>query len=117
MTAWAQPASEKSPGESCGNAGAVESLEIQKQDSHPSHRSLEISQKARDSHIPTAPTIGVYFRNQSSEIGTVGRGKVEIQRQDFHFPTAPTACGSKEGGCFTGTRETSKNRQPFTQKS
>ncbi len=27
------------------------------------------------------------------------------------------ACGSKEGDCFTGTRENSKNRQPFTQKS
>ncbi len=117
MTAWARPAPEKSPGESYGNAGAMESLEIQEQDFHPFHRSLEISQKARDSHIPTAPTVGVYGRKQSSEIGTVGRGKVEIQKQDFHFPTAPTACGSKEGDCFTGTRGTSKNRQPFTQKS
>jgi len=26
----------------------------------------------------------------------VGGGKVEIQNQDSHFPTAPTACGSKE---------------------
>jgi hypothetical protein len=117
MTAWAQPTPEESPGESCGNAGAVESLEIQGQDFRPSHRSLEISHKTRDSHIPTAPTVAVYFRNQSSEIGTVGRGKVEIQKQDFHFPTAPTACGSKEGDCSTETGETSKNRQPFTQKS
>jgi hypothetical protein len=30
------------------------------------------------------------------ESGSVGHGKVEIQNQDSHFPTAPTACGSKE---------------------
>src|SRR5207244_9371764 len=24
-----------------------------------------------------------------------GRGKVEIQKQDSHFPTAPTACGAR----------------------
>jgi hypothetical protein len=30
----------------------------------------------------------------------VGYGKVEIQKQDFHFPTAPTACGSKEKDSF-----------------
>jgi hypothetical protein len=41
---------------SCGNGGAVESVEIQKQDFPSSHRSLEISQRQRDSHIPTAPT-------------------------------------------------------------
>jgi hypothetical protein len=40
--------------EGCGNAGAVESVENQKQVSHPSHRPLEISPTARDSHIPTA---------------------------------------------------------------
>src|ERR1035438_4077463 len=40
---------------SCGNGGVVESVEIQKQDFPSSHRSLEISQKPRDSHIPTAP--------------------------------------------------------------
>ena len=40
---------------SCGNGGAVESVEIQKQDFPSSHRSLGISQTARDSHIPTAP--------------------------------------------------------------
>jgi hypothetical protein len=34
----------------------VESLENQKQVSQASHRSLEISQKRRDSHISTAPT-------------------------------------------------------------
>jgi hypothetical protein len=39
----------------CGSDGAVESLEKQKPLFHPSHRSLEISPKARDSHTPTAP--------------------------------------------------------------
>jgi len=26
----------------------------------------------------------------------VGRGKVEIQKQNSHFPTAPTACGARK---------------------
>jgi hypothetical protein len=57
-----------------GNAGPVESVENQKQVSHAFHRPLEISQKARDSHIPTA-------RLRS-------HGKVENQKQVSHFPTA-----------------------------
>ena len=43
--------------ESYGNADAVETLEIQKQDSQRSHSVLEISRKQRDSHISTAPTV------------------------------------------------------------
>ena len=27
---------------------------------------------------------------------TVGHGKVEIQKQDCHFPTVPTACGARK---------------------
>ena len=42
------------PQKSCGNAGAVESVENQTQVSHPSHRPLEISPTPRDFHIPTA---------------------------------------------------------------
>ncbi len=38
-----------------GNDGTVESEEIQRQDFPSSHRSLEISPRTRDSHIPTAP--------------------------------------------------------------
>jgi len=34
------------------------------------------------------------------ESESVGHGKVEIQDQDSHFPTAPTACGNKEGNHF-----------------
>src|SRR4029077_20445854 len=41
---------------SCGNGGTVESVEIQRQDFPSSHRSLEISQTTRDSHISTAPS-------------------------------------------------------------
>ena len=49
------PLLHKSPEqEICGNAGTVESVQNQLQVLHPSHRPLEISQKARDSHIPTA---------------------------------------------------------------
>jgi transposase len=39
-----------------GNDGAEEAVENQKQVSHSSHRSLEISPTTRDSHFPTAPT-------------------------------------------------------------
>jgi hypothetical protein len=32
---------------------------------------------------------------------TVGRGKVEIQKQDSHFPTAQNACGARKKRPFT----------------
>jgi hypothetical protein len=56
-----------------GNGGPVERVEKQNQLSHSFHRPLEISQKARDSHIPTARLRG--------------HGKVENQKQVSHFPT------------------------------
>jgi hypothetical protein len=52
----------------------VESVEKQKALSHSFHRPLEISPKARDSHISTA-------RRR-------GHGKVENHNQVSHFPTA-----------------------------
>ena len=52
----------------------MESVEKQKQLSHSFHRPLEISQKARDFHIPTARLRGY--------------GRVENQKQVSHFPTA-----------------------------
>lgn len=55
-----------------GNAGPVEEVEKQEQLSHSFHRPLEISQKARDSHIPTARLRG--------------HGKVGNQQQVSHFP-------------------------------
>jgi hypothetical protein len=42
--------------ERCGNAGAVESVESQKQASHSFHEPLgNLANGRRDSHIPTAP--------------------------------------------------------------
>jgi hypothetical protein len=43
--------------ERCGNAGAVESVESQRQASHSFHEPLgNLANTRRDSHIPTAPT-------------------------------------------------------------
>src|SRR5215469_5154198 len=68
---------------SCGNAGAVESVESQRQASHSFHEPLgNLAKSRRDSHISTAPT-------------TRADGKVENQKQVFHFPTAPTIYLSK----------------------
>jgi hypothetical protein len=53
MTAWARLAREDSE-QSCGNDGAMESQH------QAFHISLEISQKTRDSHIPTAPATGCF---------------------------------------------------------
>ena len=44
--------------ERCGKGGSMEAGENQKQVSTGSHTPLEISQKRRDSHFPTAPTAG-----------------------------------------------------------
>lgn len=33
---------------------------------------------------------------KNRRIKVAGDGKVEIQNQDSHFPTTPSACGSKE---------------------
>ena len=61
----------------CGNAGAVESVESQKQASPSFHEPLgNLAKRRRDSHISTAPT-------------TRADGKVENQKQVSHFPTAP----------------------------
>jgi hypothetical protein len=38
------------------------------------------------------------------------RGKLEIQKQDSQFPTAPEACGSKEGTFLTRPRGRSKDK-------
>ena len=59
--------------EGCGNAGAVESVESQKQASHSFHEPLgNLAKRRRDFHIPTA---------QAKR-----SGKVENQKQVFHFP-------------------------------
>jgi hypothetical protein len=69
---------------SCGNAGAVESVESQKQASPSFHDPLgNLAQRRRDSHISTAPAARP-------------DGKVENQKQVSHFPTAPNVYGSQE---------------------
>jgi hypothetical protein len=69
---------------SCGNAGAVESVESQKQAYHPFHEPLgNPAKRRRDSHISTAPAARA-------------DGKVENQKQVSHFPTATNVYGSEE---------------------
>ena len=69
---------------SCGNAGAVESVESQKQASPSFHEPLgNLAKRRRDSHISTAPA-------------TRADGKVENQKQVSHFPTATNVYGSQE---------------------
>ena len=68
----ARGAKKTGPG-SCGNAGAVESVESQRQASHSFHEPLgNLAKRRRDFHIPTA-------RAKRS-------GKVENQKQVSHFP-------------------------------
>jgi hypothetical protein len=70
--------------EGCGNDGAVESVESQKQASPSFHEPLgNLANSRRDSHIPTAPT-------------AKADGKVENQEQVFHFPTATVSHISEE---------------------
>ena len=69
---------------SCGNAGAVESVESQKQ-AYPSFHEPpgNPAKRRRDSHISTAPAARA-------------DGKVENQKQVSHFPTATNVDGSEE---------------------
>src|SRR5215469_9135996 len=65
-------------GVSCGNAGAVERVESQRQASHSFHEPLgNLAKSRRDFHISTAPATRV-------------DGKLENQKQVSHFPTAPS---------------------------
>jgi hypothetical protein len=67
---------------SCGNAGAVESVESQKQASPSFHEPLgNPAKRRRDSHISTAPAARA-------------DGKVENQKQVSHFSTATNVYGS-----------------------
>ena len=70
--------------EGCGNDGAVESVESQKQASPSFHEPLgNLANSRRDSHISTAPV-------------TKADGKVENQGQVSHFPTATVSLISKK---------------------
>ena len=85
-----------------GKDGSMEAGENRKQVFTGSHTPLEISQKARDSHFPTAPAAACSDRSTRTQKQNlnVGRGKVEIQKQDSHFPNAPAACGARKKTIF-----------------
>ena len=65
--------------ESRGKGGPVEAVENHKPVSHRSHRPLEIPQKRRDSHFPTASTAGALSNKKTrkppsaSRRGTAGQ--------------------------------------------
>jgi hypothetical protein len=85
--------------ESCGNAGAAESVESRIQASHPFHEPLgNPAERRRDSHIPTAPT-------------TTADGKVENQEQVSHFPTATTTLIDKGKAFSHGERSAPPKHQ------
>ena len=68
----------------------MERVESQKQASHSFHEPLgNLAKSGRDSHIPTAPA-------------TRADGKVENQKQVFHFPTAPIPSLSSRKNTTTG---------------
>ena len=86
MTAWARIAQENSE-QSCGNDGAMESQH------QAFHSSLGISQKMRDSHIPTAPATGCLTGTKKDSKKTEGRLHKSLD-------TAMVACTVPPGGEF-----------------
>ena len=63
----------KKAAESCGKAGVVETVENQPQVFHRSHRPLEIPQKRRDSHFPTAPAAAAYLPSKTRKPPSASR--------------------------------------------
>jgi len=68
----------------------MESMESQKQAFHPSHSSLEISPKPRDSHLSTAPTTRPYLgetkTNRKKNCGPWKSGNPKPGFPLFHSP-------------------------------
>jgi hypothetical protein len=83
-------------GERRGKVGTMEAVENQKQVFHCSHSSLGNSPKTRVSHFSTAPAGSIAPLGKQKKILTLGRAKVEIQKQDSHFHTAPAAAGARK---------------------
>jgi hypothetical protein len=63
----------KTAAESCGKAGTVETVENQTTVFHRSHRPLEIPQKRRDSHFPTAPAAAIYIHTKTRKPPSASR--------------------------------------------
>jgi hypothetical protein len=82
--------------ERCGNAGAMESLEIQKQDFHPFHSSLEISHEQRDSHIPTARAVSIGNRENRETGKKCGPWKSGNPKTGFPLSHRPDSLRRKE---------------------
>ena len=75
--------------ESCGNAGAVESVERQKQASHSFHEPLgNLAKSRRDSHISTAPAALGYLLNRTIKKNR-GVWAVEKWKSKTRIPTFP----------------------------
>src|SRR5664280_764252 len=84
---------------SCGNAGAVESVESQNQASPSFHEPFgNPAERRRDSHISTAPAARA-------------DGKVENQKQVSHFPTATNVYGSQREKQGRGRASASARRR------
>ncbi|MEK7993064.1 MAG: hypothetical protein AAB403_04600 [Planctomycetota bacterium] len=62
--------------------GLMERVENQKQVFHPFHSPLEISQEARDSHIPTAPTTVPLYKGEKEKNKTDLILPVDADRQN-----------------------------------
>jgi hypothetical protein len=72
-TGETRPTKPDKPPESRGKGGPVETVENQNTVSHRSHRPLEIPQQRRDSHFPTAPTIGSLLRKKTRKPPSASR--------------------------------------------
>src|SRR5260370_39759674 len=83
----------------CGNDGALESLENQRQVFHPSQRSLEISQRRRDFHIPTGTAVSPHLQTKNSGLWKSGNPKAGFplshspgslrRKEQDHLKTTP----------------------------
>src|SRR5579863_4713985 len=83
--------------EGYGNGGAVESVEKQKQLSHSFHRPLEISQRRRDSHIPTAPSGGLFSNPKPQDKRTLDdddEAHADADRNSYRRPILAAAAFS-----------------------
>jgi hypothetical protein len=99
---------------SCGNGGAVESVESQQQAFHPSHRSLEISPKPRDSPISTTPATRPYIdETKANRKKNCGPWESGNPKPGFPLSHSPDSLRRKENSI----QEKSAIQTPFTQNS
>ena len=83
-------------GKGYGNDGPVESVEIQRRDSPSFHRPLEISQEARDFHIPTAPAVDPGKTQNRGTQKKCGRWKSGNPKAGFPLSHSPYSLRRKE---------------------